>query len=120
YSVGSNYANRQKGDNTVALSGNKNGVINNTSPEQKAFAKMGQSWGKPTLGYVKSGGKKVMVSFLPGGYDICYEDPKFKLNSGNQAEAQCNNKDAAQGSAVYMVKMGEVQTKTNGEETVNT
>lgn len=122
YGVGSNYANRQKGD-TTALGGTINNATSTAttgSADQKAFAKMGQSWGKPTLGYVKSGRKKVMVSFLPGGYDTCYEDPKFKLSSGNQAESQCNNKPAAQGSAVYMVQMGEVETKSNKEETVNT
>lgn len=119
YGVGSNYANRLKGD-ASALGGTKNNVTSLATDEQKAFAKMGQSWGKPTLGYVKSGGKKVMVSFLPGGYDTCYEDSKFKLNTSYPADAQCNNKPAAQGSAVYMVQMGEVQTKTNGEETVNT
>lgn len=119
YGVGSNYANRLKGD-TVALGGTKNNVTSLATDEQKALAKMGQSWGKPTLGYVKSGGKKVMVSFLPGGYDTCYEDPKFKLNTSYPTDAQCNNKPAAQGSAVYMVQMGEVETKSNKEETVNT
>lgn len=119
YGVGSNYANRLKGD-ASALGGTKNNVTSLATDEQKAFAKMGQSWGKPTLGYVKSGGKKVMVSFLPGGYDTCYEDPKFKLNTSYPTDAQCNNKPAAQGSAVYMVQMGEVETKSNKEETVNT
>lgn len=122
YGVGSNYANRLKGD-TVALGGTINNATSTAttgSNEQKAFAKMGQSWGKPTLGYVKSGGKKVMVSFLPGGYDTCYEDSKFKLNTSYPTDVQCNNKPAAQGSAVYMVQMGEVETKSNKEETVNT
>ena len=127
YSVGSNYANRQKGDNTVALSGNKNGVINNTADEQKAYARMGQTWGKPTLGYVKSGGERVMVSFLPGGYDACYEDPQFKLGNSANSES-CADKSKAQGNAVYMVQMGEVEDATNdtdgtpvsnGEETVD-
>ena len=64
YGVGSNYANRLKGD-TAALGGtinNSTSTATTGSAEQKAFAKMGQSWGKPTLGYVKSGGKKVMVT----------------------------------------------------------
>ena len=128
YSVGSNYANRQKGDNTVALSGNKNGVINNTSPEQEAYARMGQTWGKPTLGYVKRDGKRVMVSFLPGGYDACYENPQFKLGNNANSES-CADKSKAQGNAVYMVQMGKVESATdgtgetavsNGEETVDT
>lgn len=120
YSVGSNYANRQKGDNTVALSGTKNGTTNNTTPEQKAYSRMGQTWGKPTLGYVKSGGERIMVSFLPGGYDTCYEDPQFKL--GNNANSDsCSDKAKAQGNAVYMVQMGEVETDEDSqEETVKT
>lgn len=119
YGVGSNYANRLKGS-ADALGGTKNNITGASSAEQKAFARMGQSWGKPTLGYVKSGGKKVMVSFLPGGYDTCYEDPTFKLGTSYPNDAQCDNKSAAQGNALYMVQMGEVETKDNGEETVNT
>lgn len=122
YSVGSNYANRQKGD-TTALGGTKNNTTNVADTERAAFANMGQTWGKPTLGYVKSGGKRVMVSFLPGGYDTCYENPAFKLNTSYpnnvQYNAQCN-KAAAQGNAVYMVQMGEVKTDNNTEETVDT
>ena len=91
YGVGSNYANRLMGD-TTALSGIKGNVIGNTSAEQQAFANMGQSWGKPTIGYVKSGGKRVMVSFLPGGYDTCYEDATFKLNTNYPNNAKCSNK----------------------------
>lgn len=119
YGVGSNYANRLKGD-TTALGGTKNNTTGTATDEQKAFARMGQSWGKPTLGYVKSGGKKVMVSFLPGGYDACYEDPKFKLDTSYPTNTQCNNKATAQGSAVYMVQVGEVESKANNEDRVNT
>lgn len=118
YGVGSNYANRLMGD-TTALSGIKGNVTGNTSAEQKAFANMGQSWGKPTIGYVKSGGKRVMVSFLPGGYDTCYEDATFKLNTNYPNNAKCSNKSTAQGNSVYMVQVGEVKTKTNNEEEVD-
>lgn len=118
YGIGSNYANRLKGD-IAALGGTKNGVTSTATDEQKAYAKMGQTWGKPTLGYVKSGGKKVMVSFLPGGYDACYEDPNFKLNTASLTDVQCSSKPSAQGNSVYMVQMGEVKTKANKEETVD-
>lgn len=118
YGVGSNYANRLKGE-TVALGGTKNNTTGVATDEQKAFAKMGQSWGKPTLGYVKSNGKKVMVSFLPGGYDACYEDPTFKLATTVNTSDACS-KATAQGNAVYMVQVGQVKTKTNQEETVDT
>ena len=132
YSVGSNYSNRQKGLSTD-VSGIKNGaaaIVNvaTATPEQKAYARMGQTWGKPTLGYVKSGGERVMVSFLPGGYDACYEDPQFKLGNSTNSES-CTDKSKAQGNAVYMVQMGEVEDATdgtgetavsNGEEIVDT
>lgn len=124
YSVGSNYANRLKGL-TTDISGVKNGVSAITSvatatADQKAYARMGQSWGKPTLGYVKSGGKKVMVSFLPGGYDDCYENPQFKLGDNADSES-CTDKSKAQGNAMYMVQVGEVETDaTSKEETVKT
>ena len=121
YSVGSNYANKLQdplGAIPTVLAGTTSSTTSNAA-EQQAFAKMGQSWGKPALGYVKSGGKRVMVSFLPGGYDTCYEDAKFKLSTSYPNNAQCNNKAAAQGNGVYMVQMGEVKTKTNNEEKVD-
>jgi len=124
YSVGSNYANRQKRLSTD-ISGTKNGVTAITSavtatPEQKAYSRMGQTWGKPTLGYVKRDGERVMVSFLPGGYDSCYENPQFKLGNNANSES-CADKSKAQGNAVYMVQMGEVETdSTSKEETVKT
>lgn len=120
YSVGSNYANRRKGATTVALSGTKNGTTDNTTPEQQAYARMGQTWGKPTLGYVKSGGERVMVSFLPGGYDDCYEDPQFKLGNNASSES-CADKAKAQGNAMYMVQMGKVKVdEDTNEETIQT
>ena len=122
YSVGSNYANKlqdQLGAIPTVLAGTTSSTV---AAEKLAFAKMGQSWGKPALGYVKSGSKRVMVSFLPGGYDTCYEDPKFKLGSTvtTNTVAGCNNKTTAQGNGVYMVQIGEVKTQTNKEETVDT
>lgn len=124
YSVGSNYANRLKKLSTD-ISGVKNGVSAITSSaaasaDQKAYARMGQTWGKPALGYVKSGGKRVMVSFLPGGYDACYENPTFKLGTNYPDDTQCSNKDVAQGNSIYMVQVGEVETKANNEEKVDT
>lgn len=125
YSVGSNYANRLKGL-TTDVSGIKNGTsaitsIATATADQKAYARMGQTWGKPTLGYVKSGGKRVMVSFLPGGYDACYENPNFKLSAVDTANLACSNKASAQGNAMYMVQVGEVGTDaTSKEETVKT
>ena len=103
YSVGSNYANilagqPKKADGTVdtTLKGMQNGTLGTTG-DQAAFSRMGQTWGKPSVGFVRSGGKKVMVNFLPGGYDTRYETANFAADSSN----------LAQGNAVYMVRVGE-------------
>lgn len=113
YSVGSNYA-KYLQNIATSLKGMQNGV-ESTSNDQAAFARMGQSWGKPSIGYVMSGGKKVMVNFLPGGYDTCYENATFKLNTAGFSDTKCNSKTAAQGNAVYMVKVGEqtINSATN-------
>lgn len=105
YSLGSTYAHNLQ-NSATAIQGMKNGTLGTTG-DQEAFARMGQSWGKPAIGFVKSGDKKVMVHFLPGGYDICYEKPTFKLNDATNTDAKCQNKANAQGNAVYMVRVGE-------------
>lgn len=99
YSVGSNYANVLQGQAST-IYGMKNGIYGNATTntdEQKAYSRMGQTWGKPSVGFVRSGGKKVMVNFLPGGYDTRYETANFAADSSN----------LAQGNAVYMVRVGE-------------
>ncbi len=47
-------------------------VYSKANPEGKSFAaisNMGQSWSKPTLGYVNWKGKRKLVMFVGGGYD---------------------------------------------------
>ena len=110
YSVGSNYANVLQGKATT-LQGMRNGTYG-TTDEQKAFARMGQSWAKPSVGFVKVNGKKVMVNFLAGGYDTCYEDAAFTLKTTGD-NVSCATKTQAQGNAVYMVRVGE---EKGGEE----
>lgn len=110
YSIGSNYANTLQGTAT-SLVGMRNGTLGTAgslTDEQKAYSVMGQSWGKPSIGYVMSGGKKVMVNFLPGGYDTCYENSKYKpSNSDATLPTACQNKSTSQGNSVYMVRVGE-------------
>ena len=110
YSVGSTYA--------IEGSANAKGVKNDTvadattnTNEQKAYARMGLSFAKPSVGYVMKGGKRVMVNFLAGGYDRCYEDPKFQLGTGitTNTVAGCNGKTNAQGNSLYMVQVGQEQ-----------
>lgn len=117
YSVGSNYANilagqPKKADGTVdtTLKGMQNGTLGTTG-DQAAFSRMGQTWGKPSVGFVRSGGKKVMVNFLPGGYDTRYETANFAADSSN----------LAQGNAVYMVRVGEEkEDSTTKKVTIDT
>lgn len=110
YSVGSTYA--------IDGSTNAKGVKNDTvadattnTNDQKAYARMGLSFAKPSVGYVMKGGERVMVNFLAGGYDRCYEDPKFQLGAGitTNTVLGCNGKSNAQGNGLYMVQVGQEQ-----------
>ncbi|MDO5651292.1 MAG: PilC/PilY family type IV pilus protein [Moraxella sp.] len=67
------------------------------------FGRMGQIWSKPSVATIKVGRtnrdtREVLI--FGGGYDMCYENPTFRLNdttAGTCAKSQ------AQGNAVYMV-----------------
>ena len=106
YAVGSDYAENEFGEGLISAAPISLTGANN------AFKRMGQSWGKPTQGKIKHDGKEVVVNFLPGGYDACYEKPGFVLGSGG--DLTCS-KSAAQGNAVYMVGLGELTTQNNQE-----
>lgn len=100
YTVGSDYANlhaenRFTDYGATTLNGNR------------AFSRMGMSWGKPSVGFVRSGGKTVAVDFLPGGYDMRYEN-QYHFPS-----------EDAQGNAVYMVQLGEKDKDTKNVNTNN-
>lgn len=100
YTVGSDYANlhaenRFTNYGATSLNGNP------------AFSRMGMSWGKPSVGFVRSGGKTVAVDFLPGGYDMRYEN-QYHFPS-----------EDAQGNAVYMVQLGEKDKDTKNVNTNN-
>lgn len=114
YSVGSTYAI----DGSSSAKGVKNDIVANAitnTDEQKAYAKMGLSFAQPSVGYVMKDGKRVMVNFLAGGYDRCYEDPNFKLASATNTITGCNNKTSAQGNGVYMVQVGEEKVDSTSE-----
>lgn len=69
------------------------------------YVRIGQTWSKPVLANVRYGDKFKRVMIIGGGYDICYENPRFKLNTANPAEyggAACK-KAQADGNAVYMI-----------------
>ena len=109
YSLGSNYANVLQGQAST-LGGMRNASTHNTSGENAAFARMGQTWGKPAVGFVKVNGKRVMVNFLPGGYDMGYESATYKPTAAAPA----------QGNAVYMVQVGEQEADSNNVLVVKT
>ncbi|BFM36491.1 hypothetical protein [Acinetobacter towneri] len=54
-----------------------------------ALKQMGQSWSKPTLGYVNWGDTRKLVMFVGGGYDPVYEAPNA-------------NPSSTKGNGVYM------------------
>lgn len=77
-------------------------ITNSTS----GFARLGQTWSKPTVTKIKTGpGDNDVLDVLVfgGGYDMCYENPKFTLNDPSNADANCANKSEAQGNAIYMI-----------------
>ncbi|WP_213067210.1 PilC/PilY family type IV pilus protein [Acinetobacter sp. CFCC 10889] len=81
------------------------------SSDQTNYSSMGQSWSKPVLGNIRINGAIKRVLFISGGYDTCYEDPRFKLGTDYTADTSksaeyktaCSNKRTAKGNAVYVV-----------------
>lgn len=72
--------------------------------DQSGFSRMGQTWSKPVVANIRYQDKIRRVLIVGGGYDQCYEYPRFSLGSANPAEfgGGCN-KTAAEGNAVYIV-----------------
>lgn len=80
--------------------------------DQTDFDRMGQTWSKPVLANVRYAGEIKRVIFVGGGYDMCYENPRFVLGSSTNSttdypDTTCNNvngsKTRAEGNAVYMI-----------------
>ncbi|MFW2095158.1 pilus assembly protein PilY [Acinetobacter sp. ULE_I057] len=77
------------------------------------YTRMGQTWSKPVLANIRYNNQITRVMIVGGGYDMCYENPRFKLNSSNSntdyPSTSCNNKAQADGNAVYIInaKTGE-------------
>jgi len=123
YNVGSTYSDNV--DSTGTLLSDISASTTSNGGSGPNFSRMGQTWGKPSVGFVTIDGRRTMVNFLPGGYDVCYEDPEFKLNSdgpgGSLVGTTCDNKSRAQGSAVYMVGVGtsEVDAQTDNVKKIN-
>ncbi len=74
-------------------------INNHTS----GFSRLGQTWSRPLTATIKlSHNQTKDVVIFGGGYDMCYENPLFKLNDNTNLDADCR-KDKAQGNAVYMI-----------------
>ena len=78
-------------------------AITNTTTD---FERMGHIFSKPVVGKIQVGNTKSDIKdvlIFGGGYDLCYEDPTFKLNATGNKFAECDSKTSAQGNAVYIV-----------------
>lgn len=77
--------------------------INDDTP---GFERLGQTWAKPLVATIKTGPKSTdtkKVLIVGGGYDMCYENPLFKLNDASNPDENCKNLTQAKGNAVYML-----------------
>lgn len=73
--------------------------------DQTDFSRMGQSWSKPVLANIRYNKKITRVMIVGGGYDTCYENPRFKLDTDNPGEygGSACNKSMTDGNAVYII-----------------
>lgn len=73
----------------------------------EGFSRLGQTWTKPVTARIKIGSRasdSKNVLFVSGGYDMCYENPRFTLKASGSADTtDCANKSMAKGNAVYMI-----------------
>lgn len=85
--------------------------------DQADFSRMGQSWSKPVLTNIRYNNKITRVMIVGGGYDQCYENPKFEFGKvlstvtnasgatvpSDFPDASCDNRTEAKGNAVYII-----------------
>ena len=71
------------------------------------FSRLGQVWSEPTVAKIrvkkdtnKYESKEVVI--VAGGYDMCYENPSFKLKTTGD-NTSCDKKTQAEGNAVYIL-----------------
>lgn len=92
--------------------------------EVSGYSRIGMVMSKPVAGKIKIGtGTSAIkdVIIFSGGYDKCYEDPTFKLNSTNNNISGCNNISKAKGNAVYIAdaETGDLLVSISGETSGN-
>lgn len=79
--------------------------------DQANFNAMGQSWSRPVLANIRYNGQLKRVMVVGGGYDTCYEDPQFALNTNYSTDTSksetfktnCSSKAHAKGNAIYVI-----------------
>lgn len=106
--------------------------------DQANYSRMGQSWSKPVLTNIRYNNKITRVMIVGGGYDQCYENPRFEFGRvfstttvngvtvpSEYPDTACDNVTAAKGNAVYIIdaKTGERlwwTSSSTGADTSNT
>ncbi|WP_180061490.1 MULTISPECIES: PilC/PilY family type IV pilus protein [unclassified Acinetobacter] len=90
-----------------------------TDDPNNALAYMGESWSKPTVGYINWEGKKTLVMVVGGGYHRGYENPEYNADDiGVKKGAGVYIFNANDGSLLWWG--GVNATKTKGSEAYTT
>lgn len=93
------------------------------TPGDPGFSRLGQVWSEPTVAKIrvkkdtnKYESKEVVI--VAGGYDMCYENPSFKLKT-NGDNTSCDKKTHAEGNAVYILDAndGSIISSISGSDT---
>ena len=99
-----------------------------TSKTFNDLAKMGQSWSKPTLGYVNWKGSRKLVMFVGGGYDAggddgngIFDDNKIRTGYAGYEDYDYNQSNEI-GSGVYMfdAENGDLLWKASANNSADT
>ncbi|WP_296191556.1 MULTISPECIES: PilC/PilY family type IV pilus protein [unclassified Psychrobacter] len=93
------------------------------TPGDPGFSRLGQVWSEPTVAKIrvkkdtnKYESKDVVI--VAGGYDMCYENPSFKLKTSGD-NTSCDKKTQAEGNAVYILDAndGSIISSISGSDT---
>ena len=93
------------------------------TPSDTGFSRLGQVWSEPTVAKIrvkkdtnKYESKDVVI--VAGGYDMCYENPKFVLRTSGD-NTSCNKKTQAEGNSIYILDAndGSIISSISGSST---
>jgi type IV pilus assembly protein PilY1 len=91
-----------------------------TDDTNNALAYMGESWSKPTVGYINWEGKKTLVMVVGGGYHRGYEDPLYNSSDeGVKKGAGIYIFNANDGSLLWWGGVNATATKGSEAYTTN-